>query len=319
MSKLGLFETVAACRHFFNQNGFLETPTPPMVENPGMEAHLHPFQVRSAFHKLDYPLYLHTSPEFHMKELLSEGFSKIYNLGYCFRDEPPSQTHRPQFLMLEWYRAKSFYHEIKKDTLDLIEFTHNHLTEKGIQVKGKQSVTEVTVDELFQELLGFSILDFLNPLDLRNKILKDFPQLLNKETQDLPWEDYFYLLFLNEIEPSFINHNILVVDEFPAPLAALSTINPKNPRVCQRFEIYLNGLELCNCFNELIDIAEQRVRMDEEARKKKKLYGYELNQPNILFKALERGLPPSAGNALGIERLYMGLSLNPEEVNAFFS
>ncbi|MCF8059163.1 MAG: hypothetical protein K9K67_07695 [Bacteriovoracaceae bacterium] len=319
MSKLGLFETVAACRHFFNQNDFLETPTPPIVENPGMEAHLHPFQVKSPYHQKDYPLYLHTSPEFHMKELLSEGFSKIYNLGYCFRDEPASQTHRPQFLMLEWYRANAFYHEIKVDTLNLIQFVYEHLLSKGISLLGKQQVTEVTVDELFQQKLNFSILDFLDPVELRKKILKDFPKLLNPETPNLPWEDYFYLLFLNEIEPHFKNYNILVVDKFPAPLAALSTIDPKNPNVCQRFEIYLNGLELCNCFNELTNLPEQKQRMKEESKKKAELYGYELNEPNTLYKALERGIPPSAGNALGVERLYMGLSPNPEQLNAFFS
>ena len=107
MNRLGLFHTVAACRHFFQERDYIETPTPPIVENPGMEAHLHPFQVKSVHQNKELPLYLHTSPEFQMKELLSEGMEKIYHLGYCFRDEPSSATHRHQFLMLEWYQARN--------------------------------------------------------------------------------------------------------------------------------------------------------------------------------------------------------------------
>lgn len=317
MELKGLYETIAACRHFFLEKGFMETPTPPMVENPGMEAHLHPFQIKSTYQNRDLNLYLHTSPEFFMKKLLSEGFEKIYHLGWCFRDEPKSHTHRPQFLMLEWYRANAYYTEIQKDTLDLISFVHLHLKTKGFINTPMPKVTNKTVDELFNEILGFSILDFLDKDSLKLKILKDMPELLPTKDIDMPWEDYFYLIFLNKIEPEFENYDLLVVDKFPAPLAALSTLSPEDPRVCERFEIYLKGIELCNCFNELTDLTEQQKRMREEKNKKKELYGYELSEPKVLYEALKRGLPPSTGNALGVERLYLGLSGNPESFNPF--
>lgn len=317
MAKKGLFETVGACRHFFQGEGFLETPTPPMVSNPGMETHLHPFQIKSVYQEKDLSLYLHTSPEFYMKELLSEGFEKIYQLGWCFRDEPNSSTHRPQFLMLEWYRANSHYHDILEDSLKLIKHSRNYLKEKGFSVKSELKVTRTTVSELFWKYLNFEILNFLNVQDLEEKILKDYPELLGEKPQvTWQWEDYFFLLFLNRIEIHFKNYDLLVVDEFPAPLAALSTLKDEDPSVCQRFEIYLFGVELANCFNELTQLEEQKLRMKAEAMKKSKLYGYELPEPTVLFKALQKGIPKSAGIALGVERLYLGLSKDLE--NPFY-
>ncbi len=319
MELTGLYETIAACRHFFQQEGFLETPTPPLVENPGMEAHLHPFQVRSLYKKEDLPLYLHTSPEFFMKKLLSEGLEKIYNLGWCFRDEPKSHTHRPQFLMLEWYRAGAYYDEILKDSLNLIDHVYSHLLQKKITSISRPKVTQKSVDELFKEFVGFSILEFLDEESLKNKIIKDMPELLPEPEAEMPWEDYFYLIFLNKIEIHFSQFDILVVDKFPAPLAALSTLSQEDPRVCERFEIYFKGVELCNCFNELTDLKEQKVRMKEEREKKEKLYGYTLPEPTTLYEALEKGLPPSAGIALGVERLFLGMMDAKEDLNPFLT
>lgn len=320
MSRKGLFETIGTCRHFFNELGFLETPTPPMVTNPGMEAHLHPFQIKSLKDDQDLPLFLHTSPEFYMKELLSEGFEKIYNITWCFRDEPSSETHRNQFLMLEWYRANTHYSEILKDTLNLIEFAHSELSKSGYPTIDKIDVHRKTVKELFEEYLKINILDLLEGRDLEEYILKNHPDLLkNKPEKPWPWEDYFFLLFLNKIEPHFKEFPCLVVDEFPAPLAALSTLKKMNPLVCERFEIYLQGIELCNCFNELTELTEQKVRMDLEAQKKKELYGYELPEPKVLYQALEKGLPPSSGIALGIERLFLGLMKEPKHSAPFFN
>ncbi len=318
MANIGLFQTVAACRHFFQNKGFLETPTPPMVPHPGIETHLHPFQIKSVKEDKDLPFYLHTSPEFEMKGLLSEGLEKIYHLGYCFRDEPKSETHRPQFLMLEWYRACSHYHDILDDTLELIESVRHHLSKNNFSVYQNLSLKKYTVAQLFEEHVGFQPTDYFNSADFAKTIQKTHPNLLKEvDGKNLwPWEDYFFLLFLNLIEPQFKKGEIVVVDEFPAPLAALSTLHPENSKICQRFEVYLSGVELCNCFNELTNIEVQRERFQEEARKKENLYSYHLGEPKRLYEALEKGIPPSSGIALGIERLYMGLL--KEDINPFF-
>jgi lysyl-tRNA synthetase class 2 len=289
-------------RLYFTKNGFLEVQVPPIVSNPGMEAHLHPFEIKSKYNNKDLNLYLHTSPEFYMKKLLSEGLEKIYNISFSFRDEPDSETHRKQFMMLEWYRSNTDYSAIKKDTDNIIN--------KSYLALGKKSPLRqyVTVDELFQNHLGFSILNFLSPKDLKEKIQLDFPQLIQNHSDLWPWEDYFFLLFLNKIEPHFKSIPYLMVDQFPAPLSALSTIDKNDPRICHRFEVYLNGLEVANCFNELTDTQEQKIRFDSEEKKKMSLYNYKLPQADVLYSALEKGLPPSSGIALGVERLLYSIT-----------
>ncbi|MCO4753987.1 MAG: hypothetical protein KC478_05875, partial [Bacteriovoracaceae bacterium] len=106
------FALIQAIRNYFTEMGFVDVMTPPMVENPGMETHIHPFEVFSKYKGKSTNQYLHTSPEFHMKELLSleeEQLDNIFNISYCFRDEPSSPIHRSQFLMLEWYRKNERY------------------------------------------------------------------------------------------------------------------------------------------------------------------------------------------------------------------
>ncbi|MBT5092648.1 MAG: hypothetical protein HOM21_00300, partial [Halobacteriovoraceae bacterium] len=142
------FILLQAIRDFFRQENFTDVLTPPLVENPGMETHIHPMQV-SAKNGGQNLGYLHTSPEFHMKELLAAGFDKIFNLSYCFRDEPFSDQHRPQFLMLEWYRGASHYDDIAKDVERLYHFCHQRLLENEVAVLEKKKFTTVTVAELF--------------------------------------------------------------------------------------------------------------------------------------------------------------------------
>lgn len=282
----------------------MEVVTPPMVQNPGMEVHIHPFKVKRALNNMDTDWYLQTSPEFAMKELLSDGFEKIYNISYSFRDELESSTHRPQFLMLEWYRAGENYQKIMEDCSNLVtKFPNSPF----------KSLETVTAEELFLEYCHFNILDFLNSSDLYKKIQIDFPHL--SITKELPWEDLFFILFLNLIEPQFKNHPALIVDKYPAPLSALSTISTEDKRVCERFELYLNGIEVANCFNELTNLEDQRDRFQKDSIQKKNTYGYELPEPEVLYEALAKGLPPSAGIAMGVERFLMAMN---NEDNLFF-
>ena len=111
----------------------------------------------------------------------------------------------------------------------------------------------------------------------------------------------------NLIEPKISKFQALMITEFPAPLSALSTLKDSDPRVCERFEVYLNGIELCNCFNELTDADEQRKRFSEQNKLKKKLYGYNLPKPESFYRTMDKGFPPSAGIALGVERLLHSL------------
>lgn len=293
-------------RDFFNSQGLKEVLTPPLVENPGMEVHIRPFQVLGDKKLVGY---LHTSPEFHMKEMLSLGFKNIYTIGYSFRNEPQSSIHRNQFLMLEWYRANHSYESIMKDCSHLITYLISSLTELGFKVAKDldQSPQQITVEELFLKVINLPILSFLNKEDLYTKIKKDFSQIPLPKMDECEWDDLFFLLFLNLIEPQLKNYPIILLKEWPAPLSALSTLKQSDKRVCERFEIYIHGIEIANCFNELIDLNEQKKRFNEQKILKEKLYGDVYPDPSILYKALERGLPPSSGIALGVERLLSAL------------
>ncbi len=300
------FDLLWAIRQFFTEKNFMDVLTPPMVRNPGMETHIHPFQVGHANTKQLDNWYLQTSPEFHMKELLSLGFNDLFTLSYSFRDEPNATNHRPQFLMLEWYRRGAHYTQIMKDCEDLFHYSLNALEEKknAIDTDLKNCRFErATIQELFLDMLKVDILDYLEKEDLKKLIEKDFKDVpLPTQGETLSWDDYYFLLFLNKIEPHLVHYPFLLLYEFPNHLSALSTLKKDDPRVCERFEIYSKGVELCNCFNELTDLKIQKERFRLQAEEKKSLYNYELPEPTVLYQAMERGLPSSAGIALGVER-----------------
>lgn len=309
MQRRAQFELIELIRKYFGKQGFLDVLTPPVVENPGMEVHIHPFQVYSASKNKLLPFYLHTSPEFCLKELLAsdEDFNNIFSVSYCFRDEPDSPIHRKQFVMLEWYRKHARYEQIMSDVEGLIEYCLIEGSKKlslRPEIIGKKLVKK-TMQELFIEFLGIDILNYLDTPSMINLIQK-FPDVPLPKAE-LEWDDYFFLLYLNKIEPHLSKYPLLLIYEFPAPLSALSTLKEEDPRVCERFEVYINGIELCNCFNELTDPIEQKKRFESQAKLKKQLYGYELPEPQMFYKSLHKGLPPSAGIALGVERLLHSL------------
>ncbi len=308
------FLTQQAVRDFFRSLGFQDVLVPPAVENPGMETHLHPFQLYSARDKKTLPYYLHTSPEFHCKKLLSLGYEKFFSLNYCFRDEPATEHHRFQFLMLEWYRKGASYFDLMDDTENLVHFSLNALSQKNIDICPLISKTKsqrASVAELFQEFLKIDILQFTEAQDLQNWIHSEQKNLaLSPPDKNEAWsyDDLFFLLFLNLIEPKLKNFPHLYVYDYPAPLAALSSLKPSDPRVCQRFELYLKGVEVANCFQEEIKLAVIKERFDQQGILKKSIYHYELPEPAVFYHTMEKGLPASSGIALGFERLVMAIS-----------
>ena len=309
------FELIQLIRNFFTQQGFLDVLTPPAVENPGMEVHIHPFQLHSVVNNKITQQYLHTSPEFCLKKLLAspvEKIDKVFSLAYCFRDEPDSPIHRKQFIMLEWYRKHERYEKIMSDVEKLIQNCLNSQLPIKKDLLGQKFIKK-TMQDLFQETLQIDILEYLDITSIK-KLLKNYPDVPVPNVE-CEWDDYFFLLYLNKIEPEIAKIPMLMIYEFPAPLSALSTLKTSDTRVCERFEVYINGVELCNSFNELTDLAEQKRRFEEQNKFKIKLYKYQLPEPTSFYNALEKGLPPSAGIALGVERLLYSLC---EIENPFF-
>lgn len=291
------FRFIQDIRSFFLKRDYLDVMTPPMVSCPGIEPHLHPFEIKGE-NGLGF---LHTSPEFHMKELLSQGLERIFNISYCFRDEPRSETHRSQFLMLEWYKTESTYKDIMKETMEL---AHELSKKYSVNESFKNAEFKIlTVKEAFKNFCEIDLDDIKNATHFKKEIETKFPGIPMPE-ELLSWDDYFFLLFLNEIEPKLKKIPKLILTDYPASQAALSTIKKSDPSVCERFEIYLNGVEIGNCFNELRDLEIQKTRYDESKKERMDLYKKEIPKPTVLFNALEVGLPKSSGIAVGVERLY---------------
>ncbi len=246
-----------------------------------------------------------------MKGLLAapnEGFNKIFTISYCFRDEPTSPIHRPQFLMLEWYRKDERYERIMDDVEGLIKFCLEQGHKRGMPVRKSmlsQKLVRKTMQELFLEELSIDILQYLDVPSMK-ELLKKHPNV-PVPTSELEWDDYFFLLYLNLIEPKLTKWPLLLISEFPAPLSALSTLKMSDPRVAERFEVYVGGVELCNAFNELTDLRELKKRFRAQNELKSRLYGYELPEPKEFYGVMERGYPKSAGVALGVERLLHSL------------
>lgn len=293
------FHFIQSIRNFFLEKGFLDIITPPVVENPGMEVHIHPFSLYSEINQKKIPLYLHSSPEFKIKEFLShypkDSEKKVFNINYCFRDEPNSPNHRSQFIMLEWYRLNSYYSKISEDIKDLIKY---------LQPNKKIIFHEYTIQEIFLKFLNIDILEFNELKDIKKLVQDKFPNLLLNQKEDLPWEDYFWLIFLNHIEPNLSKYEYLILKEFPAPLSALSSISKKDNRVCERFEFFIDGLEIANCFNELLDYKTHEERFKEQETSKREIYNYTLPKAQSFLDSIQKGLPPCSGIALGVERLY---------------
>lgn len=303
-------QLISSIRNFFLQQGFLDIIAPPVVPHPGIDVHIHHFEVVGSKVLKDQKLYLHTSPEFYMKQALSHGLDNIFSIGHSFRDEPESPIHRPQFLMLEWYRTNVHYHKIIQDLEDLSNHLLSFASSIGLPPKfqDKVKVLRKTVGELFDELLKLDIHKYQDKGDLYQLIQKDHPDIaLPLLNEKLSIDDLFFLLFLNKIEPHLDKYDFLIVDEYPHYLSALSTLHPENPLVCQRFELFIKGVEIANCYNELVDPIEQEKRVHAALTEKKSLYGHDLPYPEVLMKALKKGIPQSSGVALGVERFLFQL------------
>lgn len=274
-----------SARQFFESRAFLEVQTPIRVATPGLDAHVH--AVRSA------PKWLITSPEHHMKRLLVGGAPRIFQITQCFREDESGPLHEPEFSMLEWYRAFSDHEELMRDTEQLV-----------FEVARAVAGTHVL------SWAGHSI--DLTPPFPRLSISRAFEKYADgadalqlAETD----EKRFFELYIDRVEPALARRRRPVfLTDYPVSQAALARRSPKNPRTAQRFELYIAGVELCNGFAELTDAKEQRQRFQAERRQRRRLGQpvYPLDEP--FLAALSEGLPPSGGNALGLERLIMLVS-----------
>ena len=284
-------------RHFFASRGFREVETPILVPSPGLDVHLEAFavpQTRS-------PRWLSTSPEYQMKRLLAAGQARIFQITRAFRQDELGERHHPEFTMLEWYRAGSDMDAVVRDTEQLIA----RVTGGGVRLAGATGRAERRIDTRPPfERLGVCA------------AFARFAGIAEDETLRLAAEDEdrFFRVLVEHVEPGIaaLDHAVVLTD-YPAVQASLARKKPGDPRLAERFEVYVAGVELCNGFGELTDPVEQRARFvaDQTERARRGLPVYPIDER--FLEALARGIPPSGGNALGVDRL-VALTLGTTEI-----
>ena len=272
--RAALFGTI---RRFFDERDFVEVETPAIVPSPGLDVHLQAFEVRNP--KGELTGWLATSPEYQMKRLLSAGAQRIFQLCRSYRGEEQGRHHEREFTMLEWYRADATSGDVIRDTEELVASVARALAENGVRPLFSAPWGRLTVDEALQ----------LHAKTTLDALVAD--------------EERFFRVWAEEVQPRLGNERPVVVTDWPSSMASLARLKPNG--MADRFEAFFRGIELCNGFGELTDAKEQRRRFerDQAERQAAGLPAYPIDER--FLEDLERGIPESGGNALGVDRLLM--------------
>jgi len=290
----------AATRAFFTARGYTEVETPYAVPTPGEEVHLRAFRTqREGPDGQREALWLHTSPEFAMKKLLAAGAGPIFQLARVWRNGEGSDLHAPEFTMLEWYRPGA-------DIDSLVAEVDTYLravlppvvTCRGITTD-LSCIERLTMADAFARYVGADLLATAG--DAPALAAAAGTRLRDSET----WEDLFFRMLLEHVEPRIGRAHPTFLTHWPAAQAALARRDPADPRVAERFELFVCGIELANAFVELTDPVEQRARFIEDRARRHVAGGEDWPLDEEFLAALSHGMPQAAGIALGFDRLAM--------------
>ena len=278
-------------RKFFDERGILEVDTPALSKFTVTDPHIESLSLSSA---TGPELFLHTSPEYKMKQLLAAEFGDIYQVCKVFRDGEHGPNHLAEFTLVEWYRLEFSLQEIMRDTIDFIAAL---LGRSGLA----SSAEFLRYDDVFNKSVKFSprsvdIEALSNYLDADEQLKSAVGN--NRDA----WLD---LVLAEKIIPELDNDNLTVVFHYPASQAALARICPEDAAVADRFEVFYGKHELANGFVELTDADEQlsRFERDQSTRRRNKAAVHPIDEDFI--DALRAGLPPCSGVAVGFDRLLM--------------
>lgn len=279
-------------RDFFSLRGVLEVETPGISRFPTLDLHLESFSV---FHP-DKTLqgYLITSPEYHMKRLISAGSGSIYQLCRAYRCDESGSRHNPEFTILEWYRVGWDQWQLMKEIEDLMQL-----------LLGTNTADYISYREAFEGALS------MDPFTIT---LERFAEICSRHTlqppdylllQDTDRDEWLNFLIGFLIEPHLGRDRPVFLHSFPASQASLAKLDDDNPQCAMRFEVYFKGLELGNGFCELTDAEAQENRFREENRKRRAAGKEELAYDPRFIEALKQGMPDCSGIAMGFDRLVM--------------
>jgi elongation factor P--(R)-beta-lysine ligase len=293
-------EALRRTRDFFAARQVLEVETPALVNAPVSDVNLGSLRVEVPGR--DWPLFLHTSPEYAMKRLLAAGSGDIYQVCHVFRGLERGRRHNPEFTMLEWYRLGFSLEDLMGEVADLV---------RELLGQPRLAVEFVSYRDAVSRHAGF------DPLDADIAQLRSAAQALGLSADHARTADRDELLDLivgAGVGPALGNESLTFLHRYPASQAALARLDADDPRVALRFELYHRGVELANGYHELSNVAEQRARFaaDQKARSARGLPSFALD--DHLLSALEAGLPDCAGVALGFDRVLM-LSMGSSHID----
>ncbi len=302
---------VAALRAWFAARDFVEVDTGAVQVSPGNETHLHAFATTLvAPGGSSSPLYLRTSPEFACKKLLAAGERRIVEFAKAFRNRERGALHHPEFTLVEWYRAAEPYGSLMADCAAILAVAADAAGAKQFSFRGRAADAfaapeRVAMAEAFSRFAGIDLLATLPGGEPDREGLAGAARAAGvRVADDDGWGDIFSRVLVEKIESRLGIGRATILDQYPAVQAALARPSTADPRIAERFELYVCGVELANGFGELTDPVEQRRRLEREMAEKARIYGerYPLDED---FLAALGQMPQACGIALGLDRLVM--------------
>ncbi|NQT27956.1 EF-P lysine aminoacylase GenX [candidate division KSB1 bacterium] len=301
-------QVLSAIRQFFHDRNYLEIESPLLTPYPTLDANIQSVSVSVEDHLgSSYSCFLHTSPEHAMKKLVAAGAKKIYYLGKVFRNQEISLLHNPEFSMLEWYQTDADYHTIQDETEALVGYIAQSVLDT-FQLNQNVRILDLTpswdripLRQLFLERTGTDLADCLT-LPSIQKVASDNDIQICEE-DDL--ESVFFKIYLDKMETNLGFPKPVFIEDYPLCMGMMAKPKDSDPGWVERTELYVGGIELANGYSELTDPDEQRRRFLHDLTVKNKP---EHLLDGELIEALRSGLPPTAGIALGVDRLIMLLA-----------
>ncbi|WP_457641089.1 elongation factor P--(R)-beta-lysine ligase [Persephonella sp.] len=301
-------KVLKAIRDYFDRTGAVEVLTDVLRPFPNLDPHIYPLEVYYNNEKGEtLKGFLHTSPEYEMKKIISKIRRDIYQITKVFRNFEGSSKHKVEFTMLEWYRTGYNLEDLMDDTQNIFMETAVAIYKKPvIEFKGKtydlRKVEKITVDEAFYKYTSV----YPENYEQMIRFLKEKENL----KKEIDYEEAFFRIYAFYVEPELGKENLTFIYNYPPQFSALAlTENGKG----KRFEAYIDGLELVNGYQELRDSEELKKRLEEDARKKQKETG-KIYPVDLEFILSSENIPECSGASLGIDRLFMVL-LNKANIN----
>ena len=304
----------AAARSFFATRDFVEVETAILQVSPGNEAHLHAFGTALvAPDGSRSSRYLRTSPEFACKKLLAAGEPRIFEFARSFRNREEGALHHPEFTLLEWYRAGEGYETLMTDCARLLAAVAEAAGAKRLTYRDRIATPfaepeRLTAAEAFDRFAGVDLMATLGAQETDRDALVGAARAKGiRVAEDDTWADAFSRILVERIEPNLGIGRPTILYEYPIVQAGWARRCAADPRVAERFELYVCGVELANAFGELTNAAEQRRRFTQQMHLKERLYGERYPIDEDFLAALAR-MPSASGIALGFDRLVMLLT-----------